>query len=450
MKQKRSIPVLVSILVLAAAFACGPTPSKPTVVVVAPPNGSRVAIGQAVEVQFRAEDAKAVAWVTMEVDGANVATLQSPVAGGQTPLEGILRWTPSKVGMFTLMLTASNADGQDSDPAAVTIEVVEASAGLPNPTAVPTIPPQPTRPAPTTKPGAPTAVPTAMPTAVPTKPGAPTAVPTKPPTAVPTNPPTAVPTKPPTAVPTNPPTIVPKPEIVAFISDKDDVYPGECVTLQWTTRNATNLYLNSVGVSNPAGQATFCYGDLVLGDNVFTLNAVNAGGSVSWDLAIQAKPPAETILSAPFVPGKSGTVAADGRVIALVSPGDDGNNTLYEGFMTFDIRALPANATIQSAYLNLGPCSTTGHPAADLGQLSVVNLQYGDLNATDYQAGGAYIAAVDPCTIFSIDVTPRVEAMKAEVYFQVRLYFSGSDFDGDVDDVTYSSPMLDITYVILP
>jgi hypothetical protein len=77
-----------------------------------------------------------------------------------------------------------------------------------------------------------------------------------------------------------------------------------------------------------------------------------------------------------------------------------------------------------------------------------VNLQYGSLDAGDYNAGGAYIASVDPCTIFSIDVTDRVEAMKAEVDFQVRLYFDGSDYDGDVDDVTYSGPTLDITYII--
>jgi hypothetical protein len=384
-------------------------------------------------VQFRAEDAKAVAWVTMEVGGANVATMQSPVAGGQTPLEGILRWTPSEAGTFNLVLTANNAAGQYSDPVAATIQVVEVSAGLPEPTAVPTIQAQPTQPAPTTKAGAPTA--------------APTAVSTKQPTAVPTNPPTAVPTKQPTAVPTNPPTTVPKPEIVLFMSDKDEVYPGECVTLQWTTRNATDLYLNSVGVSNPAGQAIFCYGDLSLGDNVFRLSAVNTAGSVFWDLTIRAAPPPETTISAPYVPGKSGTVAADGRDLPFVSPGDDGNNTLYEGFMTFDIRGLPGNATIQSAYLNLGPCATNGD---GLGQLNVLNLQYGDLDAGDYAAGGAYIAAVDPCTIFSIDVTSRVEAMKAEVYFQVRLYFSGSDFDGDVDDVTYTLPTLDITYVILP
>jgi hypothetical protein len=404
-------------------------------------------VGQTVEVQFRAEDAKAVAWVTMEVNGANVATLQSPVAEGQTPLEGILRWTPSQAGTFQLMLIANNSAGQDSDPAAVTIEVVEASAGLPDPTAVSTVQAQPTKPgaptaAPTatTKPGASTAAPTAT-----TKSSAPTVVPTNPPTAVPTKQPTAVPTKQPTVVPTKQPTTVPQPEIVAFLSDRDEVYPGECVTFQWTTRNADEIYLETWPVAVPAGEKVVCYDEMGVGDNWFRLSAVNAAGSVFEDKLIRAEPPAETTISAPFVSGKSGSVAADGRDLPFVSPGDDGDDTLYEGFMTFDIRDLPGNATIVSAYLNLGTCDTNGD---GLGQLHVLNLQYGDLDVGDYGAGGAYITSVDPCTIFSIDVTDRVEAMKTEVEFQVRLHFNDSDYDGDVDDVTYSNPTLDITYII--
>jgi hypothetical protein len=438
-KKRRFVVIVVSILAMAAAFACCPTQSKPTVQVLAPPNGSRVAVGQTVEVQFRAEDAKAVAWVKMEVDGAVVDTVQSPVVGGQTPLDGILRWRPSKAGTFNLVLTANSAAGQDSDPAAVTIEVVEASAGLPDPTAVPTVQSQPTKPAATTKPGAPTTAPTKPATAVPTKPGAPTAVPTKPPTAVPT--------KPPTAVPTKPPTTVPQPEIVAFISDKDVVYPGECVTFQWTTRNAEEIYLETWPVAVPAGEKIVCYDEMGVGDNWFRLTAVNSAGSVFQDLLIRAEPPAETTIAAPFVPGMSGSVSSDGRDLPFVSPGDDGSDNVYEGFITFDIRGLPGNATITSAYLNLGTCVTNGDPAG-LSQLHVLNLQYGDLDVGDYGAGGAYITSVDPCTIFSILVTDRVEAMKKEVYFQVRLHFDGSDYDGDIDDVTYSNPTLDITYII--
>jgi hypothetical protein len=304
---------------------------------------------------------------------------------------------------------------------------------------VPTVKAQPTKPAATTKPGASTVAPTAT-----TKPGAPTVVP---PTVVPTKQPTAVPTKPPTAVPTNPPTTVPLPEIVAFLSDKDEVYPGECVTFQWTTRNAEEIYLETWPVAVPAGEKIVCYDEMGVGDNWFRLTAVNSAGSVFEDKLIRAEPPAETTISAPYVPAMSGSVSSDGRDLPFVSPGDDGSDFVYEGFMTFDIRGLPGNATITSAYLNLGTCATNGNPAG-LSQLHVLNLQYGDLDAGDYGAGGAYITSVDPCTIFSILVTDRVEAMKKEVYFQVRLHFDGSDYDGDVDDVTYTSPTLDITYII--
>jgi hypothetical protein len=440
MSKKRFFPIVISLLVFVAALACSPAcvGGKPTVKVIAPPNGSQVALGQTVEVQFRAEDARAVAWVKMDVDGATVATMESPVAGGQTPLEGILRWTPSKVGSVNLVLTAQSAAGQASDPAAVTIEVVDASANLPDPTAVPTSPSQPTKPAPTTKPGDPTSTP--KPTAAPTTKA--TAVPTKKATAVPTKQPTAVPTKQPTAVP---PTTVPQPEIVAFISDKDEVYPGECVTFQWTTRNADEIYLETWPVAVPAGEKIICYDEMGVGDNWFRLTAVNSAGSVFEDKLIRAEPPPETTISAPFDAGKSGSVSSDGRDSPFVSPGDDGSDNVYEGFMTFDIRGLPGNATIVSAYLNLGACNPNGD---GLGQLHVLNLQYGDLDVGDYGAGGAYITSVDPCTVFSIDVTDQVEAMKMEVEFQVRLYFDGSDFDGQIDDVTYDSPTLDITYII--
>jgi hypothetical protein len=446
MSKKRFVPIVISLLIFVIALACSPAcvGGKPTVKVLAPPNGSQVAVGQTVEVQFRAEDARAVAWVKMEVDGATVATMESPVAGGQTPLEGILRWTPAKTGSVSLILTAQSAGGQASDPAAVTIEVVDSSANLPDPTAVPTSLSQPTNPAPTTKPGQPTSTP--KPTTVPTKKAASTAkataVPTKKATTVPTKKPTPVPTKQPTAVP---PTTVPQPEIVAFLSDKDEAYPGECVTFQWTTRNADEVYFDQYVVAVPAGERIVCYDEMVVGDNWFRLSAVNSVGSVFEDKLIRAEPPPETTISAPFDAGRSGTISSDGRDLPFVSPGDDGSDNVYEGFMTFDIRGLPGNATIVSAYLNLGPCDTNG---GGLGQLSVLNLQYGDLDVGDYAAGGAYIASVDPCTIFSIDVTDQVEAMKTEVEFQVRLAFSGSDFDGDVDDVTYTSPTLDITYII--
>ncbi|MFL7792742.1 MAG: Ig-like domain-containing protein [Anaerolineae bacterium] len=451
MDRKRLITVCLPLLaLLAATFACGaPTASKPTIQVLAPPNGAQVAVGQAIEVQFRAEDAQAVAWVKMEVGGAVVATMESPVAEGQTPLEGILRWTPPEAGTFSLTLTAHSAAGQDSAPAAVTVEVVEASAGLPDPTLVPTVPPkatQPAAPTATTKAGAPTAatrasVPTTVPTAVPTK--LPTAVPTQLPTAVPTTPPTAVPTDtpPPTA------TTVPSPEISAFYADAYAIGPGQCTAIHWQTSNATTVLLNSEAVA-ASGDRTYCSADLSTGMNAFELQASNGFETALRSLTITNQEP--QVLTAPFVPSLSGSVSDFGALSAKVYPGDDVANGNYIGFMSFDITSLPSDATIKSARLDLGSCSTRGNPFTDLsGQLYVTYLYYGDLEASDYSAGGGeYIGSVYGCPGGQIDVTASLDAHKAPAYYQVTLSWPvKTDFDGATDDVTYTSPSLEIVYL---
>ena len=460
MDRKRLITACLPLLaLLAATFACGaPAPGKPTVTVLAPPNGAQVAVGQPVEVQFRAEDAQAVAWVTLEVNGANVATLQSSVEGGQTPLEGILRWTPSQVGTFQLMLAANNADGQYSDPAAVTVEVVEASAGLPDPTPVPTIQVQPTKagaptaaaPTVTTKAGAPTAAPTAT-----TKAGAPTmaptAVPTNLPTAVPTQPPTDVPTKQPTTVPTDTPpptaTTVPSPEILAFYADAYVIGPGQCTAIHWQTSNANDVRLNGEAVT-ASGDRTYCSADISIGMNAFELQASNGFEAALRSLTITNQEP--QVLNAPFVPSLSGSASDHGAKSVTVYPGDDAGNNNFIGFMSFDITNLPSDATIKSARLDLGSCSTNGSPFADLaGELYVTYLYYGDLEASDYSAGGGeYIGSVYGCSGGRIDVTASLDAHKAPPYYQITLSWPvKSDFDGATDDVTYMSPSLEIVYL---
>jgi hypothetical protein len=465
MDRKRLITACLPLLaLLAATFACGaPVPGKPIVSVLAPFNGARVAVGQAVEVQFRAEDARAVSWVKMEVDGAAVATMESPVAKGQTPLEGILRWTPAEAGTFSLMLTAHSAAGQDSDPAAVTVEVVEASAGLPDPTSVPTVPPKATQsataPTATTKASAPTAAPTAT-----TKPGAPTAttetgaptavptaVPTNPPTAVPTNPPTAAPTKQPTALPTDTPpptaTMIPSPEILAFYPDVDTIAPGQCTTIHWQTKNANDVRLDSEMVA-ASGDRTYCSADLATGVNAFELQASNGWETALRSLTITNREP--QVLNAPFVPAFSGSASDHGAVGVKVYPGDDAAGNNYIGFMSFDITALPGDATIKSATLNLGPCATNGNPFADLaGELYVTYLYYGDLETGDYFAGGGeYVGSVYGCPGGQIDVTASLDAHKSPAYYQITLSWPvKSDFDGATDDVTYTSPSLEIVYL---
>jgi hypothetical protein len=438
-----AIPVLVLVV---ATLACGPSGAgQPTVSITAPPNGARIAVGQTVEVRFIAEDGRAVSWVEMTVDDAVVAVQESPLEEGQSPFEGILRWTPSQVGSFNLILTAHSVSGQDSDPAAVSIEVTEAVADAPTLTPVATpgsADPRPTattrssQPPPTTNPGQPTA------TTQPVAPAPATPTPTQPPPQAPSPTPTRTPAPTSTPTPTNTP--LPPPAIVDLSASLQSVGPGECTTIYWQTRNANDVRLNQQVVA-PSGDHTVCWGDLSSEMNDFELRASNGIETAMQSLTIIRLEPQR--LSAPFVSDRSGSIASNGFTLPFVSPGDDGLDVDYEGFITFDIATLPGNATIESAYMNLGDCATNGDPAS-LGGLDVLNLQYGDLDAGDYASGGAYITSIDPCTIFSIDVTDQVQAMVMERFFQIRLSFPGSNFNGTVDDVTYSAPSLDITYVI--
>lgn len=454
--NRRQFYILLALLALVgAALACGPTQAAPpTVAIVAPPNGAQVAVGQTVEVQFHAEGDDPIAWVQMTVDGAVVATQQSPLDEGQTPLEGILRWTPNAAGAFNLILTAHSVAGQESGPAAVSIQVVETVAGAPTPTLVPTPRqpgPTPTRPpaqpTSTTKPGQPT--PTtrpAQPTAVPPTSVPPTSVP---PTSVPpTNvPPTAVP---PTAVPpTNvPPTNTPiSPAITDFHADSYTIDPNQCTTIYWATDHATEVRLNQEIVS-AGGNRTYCYGDLGSGPTEFNLQATNGNETAMQTLTIVGLEP--QVLDAPFVPNLSGSVSDGGNVSGPIYPGDDDANGTYIGFITFDITSLPGNATIKSASLDLGTCSTNGDPFNDLaGKLYVTYLYYGDLDAGDYSAtGGEYIDDVYGCPGGAIDVTASIEAHKTDAYWQITLSWPvSSDFDDSTDDVTYSAPALEIVYM---
>lgn len=438
-----TIPLLI---LLAVSLACGPTnTAQPTVSITAPPNGARVAVGQTVEVTFVAEDERAVAWVQMTVEDAVVATQESPLEEGQTPLEGILRWTPSETGTFKLVLTAQNTADQESDPAAVTIEVIQETAGAPTPTPVNTPRSQPPTPTATSKPGQPTATNRpAQPTST-TKPGQPTAThTTAPPTKTPTQkPPTHTPTQRPTPTETQ----VPSPEIVDFYADLYTLAPGQCTAIYWQTRDANQVSLNAEGVA-ASGDRTYCSADLSGGVNTFELRASNGLETAMQSLTLIKEEP--QTLDASFVPTFSGSVSDHGAVGTTIYPGDDDGNNNYIGFLTFDMTALPGNATIKSATLDLGSCSTNGDPFADLaGELYVTYLYYGDLEASDYAAtGGEYLGSVYGCPGGEIDVTASVDAHKADAYYQVTLSWPvHSDFDGSTDDVTYNAPSLKIAYI---
>ncbi len=208
MSSVRKILVVVLFLLVGGALACVGGPQKPSVEILSPPSGSQVALGEEVEVEYRATDADAVIRVDLEVGGQVVNSQNSPVAEGQPTMTGVLRWVAQDPGDHTLIVYAYSRDRVASDPVGVTITVGE---GEPVPGSTVTISlllPGGTR----TPSGTETVLPTVAdsPSATTPSPTRPAATSTSPP-PTPTQrqaapaPPTATPTQPPSPTATKPP-----------------------------------------------------------------------------------------------------------------------------------------------------------------------------------------------------------------------------------------------------
>jgi Tol biopolymer transport system component len=118
--------LLLGLSVLACSIGA-PTgeSSKPIVEVLSPPSGSRVSPGEEVEVVYRASDPIAVVRVELEVEGQIVDSQSSPTSKGQPSLTGILRWTRTTAGVYTLLVYAYNSDDVVSEGVGVQIIVEE-------------------------------------------------------------------------------------------------------------------------------------------------------------------------------------------------------------------------------------------------------------------------------------------------------------------------------------
>lgn len=126
----RRILFVVALLLVGGILACM-EPSKPSVEILSPPSGIQVAVREQVEVQYRANDEVAVVRVEMEVNGQIVDSQNSPTAEGQPSLTGLLRWTPTEAGTYSLSVYAYNRDRAASDSVGVTITVGEVQGRSP-------------------------------------------------------------------------------------------------------------------------------------------------------------------------------------------------------------------------------------------------------------------------------------------------------------------------------
>ncbi len=128
--------VLVVLLLVSGMVACdiGGGASKPTITITAPTSDAQFEEGEEVNVLSSANDAKGVTRVELYVDGDLYRTDSAPSADGETSLAVIQTWVATDPGMHTLSVVAYNVDGAESEPWAVTIEVVAAGGVVTPPT----------------------------------------------------------------------------------------------------------------------------------------------------------------------------------------------------------------------------------------------------------------------------------------------------------------------------
>ncbi|HUW96028.1 MAG TPA: CARDB domain-containing protein [Anaerolineae bacterium] len=135
-RLRNLVLLLVITLLLASVLACefGGGPAKPTITIAAPTSDTQFEEGDDVTILSSANDAKGVTRVELYVDGDLYRTDSSPSAEGEKSLAMAQTWVAADPGTHSLSVIAYNVDGAESDPWAVTVEVVEAGGVVTPPT----------------------------------------------------------------------------------------------------------------------------------------------------------------------------------------------------------------------------------------------------------------------------------------------------------------------------
>src|SRR5574340_1038747 len=136
----RSFVWLLLALSVGAAALTACLPVKPTIVINSPPSGSQFHEGEDVAVQSTSTDPNAIVRVELLVDGATVRTDPSPTAQGQPSLT-LIQTGKATQGTHTISVRAYNAAGMPSDPVAISVTVLQATALGPTATGAPGGPP---------------------------------------------------------------------------------------------------------------------------------------------------------------------------------------------------------------------------------------------------------------------------------------------------------------------
>ncbi|MFZ5807728.1 MAG: NBR1-Ig-like domain-containing protein [Chloroflexota bacterium] len=153
---------------------------------------------------------------------------------------------------------------------------------------------------------------------------------------------------------------------------------------------------------------------------------------------VPALPPPVGAIFAPVVAGESGSVRSNGTVFGFVNVGDNESNQGQQGFVSFDISALPPGATILSVHVNFSGYDTLGNPFA-LGCLRMYPQNYGSVDAGDYYTGSTSGAVVRWCNAGELSnsnfeapsLVSKIQSSVGNNRVRFRLQFNEMQTNGD-------------------
>jgi hypothetical protein len=128
--SRRVAVLLVALLVSGGALACQlGSGAAPTVEITFPPTGRQVQVGTVVPIHSVSRDDRGLSRVELWSGGQIVET----TAASGPMYVGVQAWTAQQVGVFNVGVRAVDSDGQSSEPALISIQVVASAEEIIDP-----------------------------------------------------------------------------------------------------------------------------------------------------------------------------------------------------------------------------------------------------------------------------------------------------------------------------
>jgi hypothetical protein len=256
------------------------------------------------------------------------------------------------------------------------------------------------------------------------------------------------------------------------IPDDTELIPGEDFTKVWQLRNTGSCTWNSAyslvfdhgdSMGGPASKSltagTVAPGQVVdisvdltapttpgtyqgwwkIRNPTGVVFGVGASGNVAFWVKIIVSPETTTV-ELVQIDGESGSVRSNGTVLSVKNVGDTAGDISSQAFLSFDISAIPANATITEVATNFNSFDQLGNPFADLGCLDVFKHTYGSLDSGDYFAGSPSGRLIRWCSAGAVssltvddDMVTALQSRIGTNRFQLRLQFQ-TDVSIDAED----------------